>query len=883
MKPKQTPVSQHSSITPVLTEILVAENKHLELFVKSFHYESENITTKHLGRIFGFFEITNTDEDNAYIVNFLASVVKKEYFQNTKRSAAESFEAALHKVNLALTELVKQGNAAWLGSLEATIAVLEDDTLHFSVTGDAAIFLYRNTEGHCISDGLADKDAALHPLKTFLEISSGKLLPKDLLLFTSPELFELLNEETLAKNADRMTPEAFTRYIRTALVNELSLGASLVMEIQETRAASVPKKATAEKLHHEAEKRLSNIFSGASFNQSPKLAAPTAPLIEETELEEEDIEAGPLEYTDEKTGHIYVQGDTPLESLSEPSRMSLFWQDNITPFIKNIKKSTGQSLRKSQKLLLEQGAALGSSLGDSLGELKNSSTKAVSAASSKVLDATTSAAKNLAEETREKYRASKETPSTVTAEQITHDISFEDETIVAESITFSSYTRVSRTPAEETLLAPEPEPVVAPKTKPAARRLSEVNTLAPAQEAAPKSALRPVMTPLNQSPENIHFTSPFSSAHAPAPTGSIMTNLTAGITTGLATSLGNGLGHLKPLSQKIRISLQHLWPLIVNKLSLLQPLLSRYFSPFLAFCERYLGVYTKKVLWALGILLVFLLLWILWPSTTETPQEAAAPSTTTAAPSTTSGTTPTSAATLKRVTAFEWQSDFVALLDTKNGAFVVTKDSIVSQSGNTSFPNGSVHLATFMPDLGIIFLLSTKNELVAYNIVDKKFTPNTLPIPEGAKIDEIGAYLTYLYTLDNTTGAIYRFPRTTNGFTESTTWLKASLGKSTNRTMAVSDTIRISDTTTKQYLKGAKEKDLSNEAFSVLGLSDQQNFTLGLNPNTGSLIVWDTDGNAVYQKTYPELSGAKGISYNESSKTLLIAESNTLVEYSLSW
>jgi hypothetical protein len=340
-----------------------------------------------------------------------------------------------------------------------------------------------------------------------------------------------------------------------------------------------------------------------------------------------------------------------------------------------------------------------------------------------------------------------------------------------------------------------------------------------------------------------------------------MTNFTAGFA---------------PLLQKVLVAPRKLWPLVATRLTSIRPLLSRLF----VFCERYLGAHTKKVLWALGALLFVLFVWILWPSSPQTT------------PSQTSSTTPAASpesapvaatATLKRVTAFDWQGDPVALIGTKNGAFVVTSTNIISQSGSTSFPNGTIRLAAFMPDLGIIFLLSTKNELVAYNIVDKKFTPNTLPIPEGATIDEIGTYLTYLYALDNSTGAIYRFPRTTNGFTESTDWLKAPLGKSTNRTMAVSETIRISDTTTKQYLKGTKEKDLSNEAFSVLGLSDQQNFTLGLNPNTGSLIVWNTDGNAVYQKTYPELSGAKGISYNESSKTLLIAEGTTLVEYSLSW
>lgn len=77
-------------------------------------------------RCSGIFEIDDSSEDSKYIVNFLFSVAKNEYFCNPRRGATESFEAALHKINVALAEIVKHGNIRWLGKLHGTIAILRE-------------------------------------------------------------------------------------------------------------------------------------------------------------------------------------------------------------------------------------------------------------------------------------------------------------------------------------------------------------------------------------------------------------------------------------------------------------------------------------------------------------------------------------------------------------------------------------------------------------------------------------------------------------------------------------------------------------------------------------------------------------------------------------
>jgi hypothetical protein len=299
---RQEKIRSAAELEKIATEIAVTNRRSAEPFIKVFNYSGENISVSQLGTLAGVFEIADKSEESAYIVNFLASVAKKEYFINPRRGAVESFEAALHKINLALSMLVKHGNTAWLGKLNGAIGVVEKNNIHFSVTGEAKILLLRNNHFSDISADLASEESSLHPIKTFVEISSGRLLPGDKIIITSPELLALLSLDNLKKNASRMDNERFAQFLHTALVNELDIAGTILIDIYEGQPVPIKKQEI------KRDETVSNVFSEQAFVPHIK--------IKENKEEESEKKIGipRLEYIDSKTGHIYVQGDAPSET-----------------------------------------------------------------------------------------------------------------------------------------------------------------------------------------------------------------------------------------------------------------------------------------------------------------------------------------------------------------------------------------------------------------------------------------------------------------------------------------------------------------------------------------------------------------------------------------
>ena len=90
----------------IISEIQATRGRDAEHFIKIFRHEGDNVASATLGTLLGVFEIDDSSEDSKYIVNLLVSVAKNEYFCNPRRGAVESFEAALHKINVALAEIV---------------------------------------------------------------------------------------------------------------------------------------------------------------------------------------------------------------------------------------------------------------------------------------------------------------------------------------------------------------------------------------------------------------------------------------------------------------------------------------------------------------------------------------------------------------------------------------------------------------------------------------------------------------------------------------------------------------------------------------------------------------------------------------------------------
>jgi hypothetical protein len=282
-----------SALEPFCENIFVCTNKKLRPFLETFVYEPENVTQQSLGTLLGIFEITDTSEDSSYIVNYLISVIKKEYSSRPKRGAIESFEAALHKANLALSKLAEHENIKWIGKFNALVAIIEKNNLCLSRAGNVSAFLLRSKSFVDISEGLASSEEKPNPLKTFVNISSGRLENMDKLIIVTETIFNVFSPEEIKKSALCFTEENFIQFLKTALNNELEKAAVLVVDIKE-------KMEPCQSIY--AEKKPVNAFSSAAFLKFKKSNQAESRNSFKTQSTKENTKNAT-----EKTNHLYIK------------------------------------------------------------------------------------------------------------------------------------------------------------------------------------------------------------------------------------------------------------------------------------------------------------------------------------------------------------------------------------------------------------------------------------------------------------------------------------------------------------------------------------------------------------------------------------------------
>lgn len=149
--------------------------------------------------LFFVIEINSPTPNAKNIANLIVNTVEEEYQKHSEKPTDEAFELALKKVNESLEELVRDGEVSWLGKLNASIALLKNKSFIFSVTGKGEVYLLREDHFVKISEGLYTSSEKPNPLKTFMNISFGHINEDDILLFTTPEIFNYISPHKLKK------------------------------------------------------------------------------------------------------------------------------------------------------------------------------------------------------------------------------------------------------------------------------------------------------------------------------------------------------------------------------------------------------------------------------------------------------------------------------------------------------------------------------------------------------------------------------------------------------------------------------------------------------------------------------------------------------------
>lgn len=827
-----------------VAEILVANGRSFQPFIRTFSYTGENVSKSGLGTLVGVFEIDEMSEDSAYIVNFLASVAKKEYFNNPRRGAIESFEAALHKINLALAELVKHGNVAWLGKFHGAIGVLEKNNLHFSVTGKANIILFRNNALSDISVGLSSEESRLHPIKTFVEVSSGRLMLDDRIIITSPELLALFSLDDLTKNARRMDHDRFTQFLKTALVNELDMTAALIIDIHEE--VVVPRPKPSKKAAAEATEHVHNVFSQSAFSEK-KGKAETSP--EDVLKEEVTTEKEREEYVDSKTGHIYVQGAEPGAVRQNPQleRFLLGFQDAASSFF----AAQGRWFRKGKKQailsfhMLEEGSAvLGRKTGRALRrQWRKYKTSLKKKTSSLPLPKPESEPTPVVTPTPAPISVS-DIPRPAKQELPLPSEPIEEETIVQEEIveTFEEVVIL----AEEQGIDEKPEEV--PQfMKEKLALFYQRKERQPAEPSVVKTE-----TTIAKAEKALALVQSF---------------------------FGKSLNQTKIFFQKL--SLGEKITRLLESISIASKKYWRLFTT-LSSEKKHFALIGGGVLLC-GAILGFFFLKSGTPAENQASQNQ--PQVTT--PETKNVTTPSNDPTTILGTVSDPIITSVVLNDQ---AYAISTKSVITVSENKAFaiPDGSTaKFAAAMDDLRLIFVYTESGRLYAFSPISKTFVENTLSLSEGARVAGIGTYLTYLYVLDSQNDQIYRFPRADGGFGAGTPWMKDTVTIEDQAHLAVNETIFLSpnSSTIEGFFRGRKNVTLESPegGLSVSSLYTYPDLAnvYALDREHGKLFVWNQEGKLLNTYANEKISGARSLSVDEKTNEAFIGTENSLLSFKL--
>ena len=835
-------------LKPSITEILVANGRSFEPFIKTFSYTGENITKISLGTLVGIFEMDEKSEDSAYIVNFLASVAKKEYFNNPRRGAVESFEAALHKINLALAELVKHGNVSWLGKFHGALGTFEKNNLHFSVTGAARILLLRNENIVDIAEGLASSESHMHPIKTFVEVSSGRLLQHDKIVLSSPELFNLFTLEDILKNALRMDDERFRQFLNTALVNELDMAGAIVADLNENIPA--PKSSEKKKLETVASDVFDNVFSKAAFNPSTKETSGEKNTPPETE------KPIPGDYIDSKTGHIYIQGDTPEKPSAHPHMEHMGF----------VMQEFGASLYSfvlAQKKWLHKGKKISLLALDALVEKSQVTGKKTLRAIRKQWKKTL-----INRKMRKDRRA---------AEKI-REVALEKET-VAQRTTITDIPNQPRLPesiptAKEEPMLPEPPATVGipnepplPSTGSIPERdasASEDNDIPPFMREKlaafyKKGREAQQMSPSTDTTIRIEKTS-----------GSEPLKRSADIRQMFTNAIRKHIAQTILWTKHVAMSLRGMTAIVVV-------------------AYRKLAQHHRKTFFGV-IIAVFLFGFIaVFLSKKDRPQQATVretPQTTEAAPALLTETEKNARLANTPIVLLTKEEHLVSAILLDNETYSVSSKKITRVSDNKeySLPDGSgqARYASAMDDLRLIFIYTENNELFAWSPISRTFAKNALTLPEGATVQAIGTYLTYLYILDSATDQIYRFPRADGGFGQPTTWLRDGNQIGNDAQMAVNETIYITPNKTvlQAFFRGRHTKDFETprtpaSIVSIFSHPGTENI-YALDRDNRRILVWNQDGALLAQYFSEKLALAETVTVNEKTHEAYLTIGNSL-------
>jgi len=199
-----------------------------------FSYEAMNAEDVNLGNLYLVGKISNVPKrkykNSDFLLNLLASAIKRDFYSNHQRSTLEALESALQGANIYLNDFTKKGHKEWIGNLHFTAMAFRHNEIYIGQTGNMLFHLFRKNSASNISKKFQN-DENPEPIKTFSNIANGKLTEGDKILIANSELSEILTSQKAKELTSYRSADKLYYYLKNNLEKLNSL-TCLILEAE---------------------------------------------------------------------------------------------------------------------------------------------------------------------------------------------------------------------------------------------------------------------------------------------------------------------------------------------------------------------------------------------------------------------------------------------------------------------------------------------------------------------------------------------------------------------------------------------------------------------------------------------------------------------------
>lgn len=156
-----------------------------------FGYQPDNVSKNKWGYLYiigGINKPILSSNPNFYLLNSIASILKKEYYANYYENPGSALENALRKVNGVIS------SSEYRNDLEMLIIAIQDNRIIFTKIGEIKILLIRNNKLFDLNQ-ISKNYQDLNKNTLFKNIIRGKIQEKDRLIITTKKARNLLKNE----------------------------------------------------------------------------------------------------------------------------------------------------------------------------------------------------------------------------------------------------------------------------------------------------------------------------------------------------------------------------------------------------------------------------------------------------------------------------------------------------------------------------------------------------------------------------------------------------------------------------------------------------------------------------------------------------------------